>query len=158
MEPAVNFGLNNMANSLKEYLSKRRKDEEKSKRVWAESVQKWHRALADLYDHVETWTAASQTAGLLQCCREPVRMDEEEVGAYETERLVMCFGPTRLTLEPKGMRIIGANGRVDLEGRGKSIKLVLSKNTWHIAEDRPKPLLSPLTESSFTAAIESLLE
>lgn len=108
---------------------------------------------------------------------------EDRIGIYTTQKATIHLGPHTLALEPIGMMIIGAAGRVDLTGPYGKVRFVLldetspprkaqvkivkdgdkarqeqalnkpSKLTWKIATNPPQVTYLPLTEDSFQEAL-----
>lgn len=128
-------------------------DEITSDTVEAKDIEKrvtdWERRVNSLYDTIEGWLPTGWTA-----CR------DNSVFMYEA--LMRKFGirgqeiPTlelhdrgskAVTIEPRGLWIVGANGRVDLKHDGKHYIIVDSaenfqKPKWMVfgAEDRNHPV------------------
>jgi len=79
-------------------------------------VLDWERRLQELYTTLEAWLPAGWSAER----RRDIRMDEplmQKFGVAERqlpELRLICDGALGATVQPRGLWIVGANGRVDL--------------------------------------------
>lgn len=79
--------------------------------------------LEDLYSKVVAW--AQQISPAAEFSRSRIVISEEDF-QYEADILEICLpGLGKFNLIPRGCRILGAEGRVDLEGPGGAEALVL---------------------------------
>ncbi len=52
-------------------------------------------------------------------------INEEYLGSYETKKLILNFNSDTVIFTPVGRNIIGARGRIDMEGKAGKVKFVL---------------------------------
>jgi len=117
--------------------------------AWAARRDEWMRKLDDLYSQVDAWLKPYVDSGKVETSRVARGIDEEPVAAYEVDALRIAIGAREAWLKPVGTFIIGARGRVDLEGRHGVARLVLVPP----AVTRPKRLV---LEDDFTGgSVES---
>jgi hypothetical protein len=96
---------------------------------WDGERKEWLDYLDRLYKKIESLLHKYVSSGQIQLERRPVKLNEEHIGAYAAEELVLKIGPKSVVFEPIGTLILGSKGRVDLIGPvGKAqILLVDSK-------------------------------
>ena len=100
-----------MANVLEEVL-----DEEITKEYVVKRVDDWLKRLNDLYDLVESWLPSGWRAER----QKSARMDERMMQRFQIEArqvpVLELTSPSgeEASLQPRGLWIIGVNGRVDL--------------------------------------------
>jgi hypothetical protein len=92
---------------------------------WSNELAEWKRNLSDLYVQIEGFIAKHIESNLISIMREPVEIFEENIGAYKVDKLILKIGVQTASLTPVGTVLIGAKGRVDLEGRAGKVRLVL---------------------------------
>jgi hypothetical protein len=56
-------------------------------------------------------------------------INEEYLGSYKTNKLIVKFNNDTVTFTPIGRNIIGAKGRIDMEGKAGKVKFVLVKES-----------------------------
>jgi hypothetical protein len=124
-------------------------------------VEGWLRRLAALRQTFEQWIAGSQTDGLRIVDKQPASMHEEpmrrfgvgpaEMPVYEIER----NGVRLMRVQPKGLWVIGANGRVDLVTRTASLILVDASDpestdpNWEVYQSHERRHSIPLNREVF---------
>ena len=54
-----------------------------------------------------------------------MELNEENIGTYTATRLKVVIGDEDITLTPIGTLLIGAKGRVDVEGSARTSRLIL---------------------------------
>ncbi len=109
---------------------------------------------------------------------QPLTINEEYLGAYTSNKLIVRFNNDTVTFTPIGRNIIGAKGRVDMEGKVGKVKFVLvgensqspqimtasiineqkqEKNSWKISTPPPKIKYIELDENSFFDALMEVI-
>ena len=123
-------------------------------------VDDWARRVSDLLEKIEHWLPDGWSASP----GEPTCMDEELMRKFgvsakdmPTLRLAHEAGDTA-ELEPRGLWIIGANGRVDLTRGGERYLLLdmaesFESPTWHVRLARDRKHQEPLSETWLQRAL-----
>jgi hypothetical protein len=148
--------------SLEEFLRKKHEAADQANQVdWPQRLFEWQRSVKELHTEIEAWLTPSINAGHVQLSRQETKLAEEAVGSYPVDRLIISVGADRVTVEPVGMRILGAKGRVDVRGPTSEAMLIRdSAGLWFIANRMARPpRLSkiPLNEESFAALIRQVM-
>lgn len=120
----------------------------------------WEHRLSDLYKLVENWLPDTWRASR----ERSVLMDEEmmrrfDVGPRQLPALDLLSDDGRsASLEPRGLWIVGANGRIDLFSGDRHF-VVVDKSArfdapdWHIADFGKRRETQVLSRSAFLAAL-----
>lgn len=90
---------------------------------WDAKKSKWLKQVDTLYCLIQESFSSFEKEVSLK--RSTIDINEEFVGCYETERLTLELPSAEVTFTPKGLNVIGAQGRVDIEGPAGKVKLVL---------------------------------
>jgi hypothetical protein len=77
--------------------------------------QRWLTKLAELGKSVDGWLSAYRQMGI-KTATKTVSVSEEEIGTYQAPQVEITVGPSVVKLKPIGTFLIGAWGRVDMEG------------------------------------------
>ena len=96
---------------------------------WDKQRDQWLDHLNDLYARVESLLRKYTSSGQIHLEKRPIRLNEENIGSYTAEQMVLKIGRQEVNLVPVGTLLIAFKGRVDVEGpAGKAqIALVDSK-------------------------------
>src|SRR4051794_15229101 len=94
---------------------------------WESLKTQWLDALGTLYRDVETWLGAYVRAGKIKIEKSTCDLFEEEFGHYTVESRIITIGQNRVILKPVGALLLGARGRVDLEGPRETAMLLLQR-------------------------------
>jgi len=92
--------------------------------------------------------------------REPTMVVETDVGEYEAQKLVLtAAGDERVEFVPKGFRVIGASGRVDVQGdRGEGMLVLQPGDRWGVVvSTRPTLRVVPLDEESLLGLLRDVM-
>ena len=92
---------------------------------WDGERKEWLGYLDKLYKKVESLLDKYISSGQIQRERRPVKLNEEHLGSYVADQLVLKIGPKSVVLEPIGTLILGSKGRVDLIGPAGNAQLLL---------------------------------
>jgi len=103
--------------SLEEKL-KKLAEKKDAKAEWEAAKSKWIAVVKDLYEDIESWVQPWKDKGYLSVNRTLKSKSEEPVGDYEIDALEITVGDEAIVLEPFGMNVIGAIGRIDVYLRG----------------------------------------
>lgn len=92
---------------------------------WDAQRKEWLDNLDRLYKKVESLLNKYLSSGQIQGIRQPVNLNEEYIGSYTADQLVLKIGPKSVVLEPIGTLVLGSKGRVDLIGPAGKAQLLL---------------------------------
>lgn len=130
--------------------------------VWR--VQDWIARLGELRHRFETWIAESQNPGLQIAERHSVQMYEDlmrrfkvparEMPVYE----VVQNGARLMRVQPKGLWVVGGNGRVDLITKRESLILVDASESGSAKPDWQlyRPQATPLNKEIFFSLLQQI--
>ncbi|MGO9270800.1 MAG: hypothetical protein ACLQOO_11200 [Terriglobia bacterium] len=137
---------------------------------WAKKRDEWLSHLNELYGQVESFLAKYIKIGEIKCSYRNIALNEENIGSYSAREMVLKIGRQEITLTPIGTIVLGAEGRVDVEGpagrtrfllvdsrvSGPTIRVTKKiKRVWKIATSPPTIQYIELTpESLFQALME----
>ena len=125
---------------------------------WKEKKDKWLRHVAGLYKMIEGWIAPLETDGTVRSQTSSESFEEDYIGQYQTDVLMLFIGNQRVEFHPKGTLIIGADGRVDVRGQRGIRTLVLKGEKWFIVERSPRLKTLPFNEDSFQDVLREVME
>jgi len=107
-------------------------------------VEDWAQRIAGLYGQIDSWLPSgwsSKRTWRMRMLEEPMR--EVDLPAYELPVLeLLADGVPAAVIEPRGLWIIGANGRLDLR-RGTDHHLILDRAANF---EEPDWILVPLSD------------
>jgi hypothetical protein len=153
------MSLEEKAKKLAEVEKQRENIDWNAERDW------WLEALNALHQEIEGWLTPLKQKGFVAIKKTPVRLSEENIGAYAANALVLEFGPQGIVLQPAGTLIMGARGRVDMFRRGfrgEPLMLILTGSKeaakWEIWPTRDPRQRKPMDQPTFEGVLESMLE
>ena len=91
---------------------------------WEQVRGDWLSTLDEFYKTIEGWLEDYVSAGQIKIEYAPLTLNEMNIGQYITKQLILNVGRYELRLSPVGRLIIGAQGRVDLEGPAATIRFI----------------------------------
>ena len=94
-------------------------DWEKRKKWWVGQVE-------SLYTFLLSTLKPAEDAGALKVVRQPIQLREEALGEYPMDQMLLDFGGAKVVLRPIATVIVGAVGRVDVNGPAGSARLILA--------------------------------
>ncbi|HAZ64465.1 MAG TPA: hypothetical protein DCZ72_12775 [Armatimonadetes bacterium] len=103
---------------IKKQTEARRQDWDARQRFWLEAVRQ-------LYADVRSWLQSHVDAQAMECVEVPRTLVETDLGRYEVPALEISGPGFRASLEPVGIKVRDALGRVDLDGLMGSVRLLL---------------------------------
>jgi len=117
---------------------------------WAKKKEEWLSFLSKFYAQVEKFLGKYLSSGQIRLRYRAIKIVEEYIGEYEVKTLMIDIGRNQITLEPIGTNLIGAKGRVDMNGPNGKVKFVLvdrnasspgiSSRVWIHGEEPPLKL------------------
>ncbi|HTV40008.1 MAG TPA: hypothetical protein VMF08_05500 [Candidatus Sulfotelmatobacter sp.] len=93
---------------------------------WEDKKTLWLRALRDFYGLMDSWLSDYVQTGKIKVERAEVDIQEEHIGKYSAEMRVLKIGEEQIVFRPIGTLLVGARGRVDMEGPKGTVKFILT--------------------------------
>lgn len=120
-----------------EFVAKQMPKEKESKNIdWTKQRQEWLAHLSNFYLKIEDFLGDYIAKGQISINPGVKSIIEEDLGEYEVNTVTIQIGTSEIKLEPIGTNVIGAKGRVDMNGVNGTVKFVL------VEEDALEPRLS----------------
>jgi hypothetical protein len=150
-----------MGNQLAEFIRSRKAqsggeiDWQMKKDAWVSSVKGLYRLVKEmLRDSIASKDVIVRTFD--------TEVTEEFIGTYSIPALELIIGGERVVFRPKGVTVIGVEGRVDIRGARDSVTLLKEKadvgNGWSIILQRvPHLKKAQLGQESLTYALERVM-
>jgi hypothetical protein len=88
-------------------------------------LRRWRQDLTTLYKKIEGYLKKYVDGGAAAISYAKVTLNEEFAGTYEVQKMRLSIGPSIVTFTPVGTMLIGARGRVDVQGPHGRGRLVL---------------------------------
>ena len=92
---------------------------------WAAQLQEWKDYLNEFYSKIEGFLKPYIDSNKLILKKNLIRLEEEYIGTYTVHNLEIKLGDKKITLTPIGTLLIGAKGRIDMEGPRGKVRFVL---------------------------------
>lgn len=150
------------ANLLNRAREEQAVDWEKRKVWWISQVDK-------LMWEVRGWLKVLEDEGVLTVQMKKIQIVEQELGSYEVDAMTITIGYKSLVLKPVASVVVGGFGRVDIEGPGGSVMLLLilpahlqtsdpmNEVKWFISSMRDRGGLRDFDEDNFQSVFSTLL-
>ena len=118
-------------------------------------IQEWQAAVNAAMNDAQQWS--EQEGWLVR--REEKTAHEELLGDYVVPMLHIRVSDGELLVNPVGLHVIGADGRVDLEGWPSlnRVKLIRRQGQWQLFTDSNVPLRRPWTKETFAELAKDLV-
>ena len=126
-----------------------------SKKIdWESKKNEWVKLVNELCDEMKIW---AESQGWFVDKHEKT-ITEEHLGTYIVHELFIKNSEGRLTIEPIGRNIIGAEGRVDICSfpTFNRMLLIRSENKWHLKTDSLVAWPVSWSKKAFIEIAESL--
>jgi len=118
---------------------------------WGAKRDAWIAAVNDLYRTIED-DYLKAAKGDVAITRRDKDVREFFIGVYQIQELVLRVGDEEVVFSPQGANIVGALGRIDVEGeRGEATIVWQGDNRWSIVVSRT-PALQLVTLTADTLA------
>jgi len=153
--------------NLFDRLKKEQEDALKQKEVASAEMPAWLARLEGLMADIRRWLEPGTTGGLITIQPKSFPLQEELLGSYQAEGLVLGFGSKRLVeVQPIAAMIMGAKGRVELKPSGcrsrMGVVLLFRGEQWIVWPDdkhaRTKPETLPaLDEKIFLHLLKEMV-
>ncbi len=125
---------------------------------WQDRKKKWLKRIDDLYGQVRNWLESLEKETILSLVDSEITLDEPPVGQYNVKVLTIVIGGQRIRFVPKGTLIVGAQGRVDIQGHKGMRTIILSGDKWSIVQRTPNLRLLDFDQSSFQSILDDVME
>jgi hypothetical protein len=124
-----------------------------------EQRDEWLGAIENLYDQIKAWLREAIAEGLVDYKVGDTSITEGTLGTYDAPVLQLFFGERMVSVRPIGRFVFAAKGRIDmLLGPNKAMMVRDIDGTWKINPvGSTREQLLPLTEDTFSEAVEALL-
>jgi hypothetical protein len=93
---------------------------------WEARKQEWLKSLEKLYDDVNTWLKTYIESDKIRIEQGEVTLEEQHLAKYKAGTRTLYIGAEQVSLQPVGTLLIGARGRVDMEGPKGTVKFILT--------------------------------
>ncbi len=146
---------------LTEFLRKKKKESEAAEisGEWKARKRQWTDAVNVLYARVEKWLKPSLDEKTVFMKKKDILLEEEHIGSYSAQSVLLMIGTDTVELRPVGALIIGCRGRVDIMLRNRSVSFVLTEDDeWKIVGPGPDVRYYPLDEEAFGDVIMQLMQ
>lgn len=96
---------------------------------WEKERNDWLGYLGSLYAQIESFLKKYIDEGSIRIEYKAMELNEENIGLYSVNRMIIHVGRQEIALTPIGTLLIGSKGRVDVEGSyGKAALLLVDKD------------------------------
>jgi len=121
---------------------------------WERVRDEWVAEIERLISEAESWCGELDWGTR----REPMMIEEDELGTYTVPRLLILGTSGRFLLEPVARFVAGAEGRVDLWGMSfyDPRMIVRMPEGWFVLENDAEGPRSPWSAESFLASARAL--
>jgi hypothetical protein len=125
---------------------------------WTAVRDAWIKAVNDLYRTIEDEYLKDAKADV-EITRRDREVMERFIGAYKIQELVLRVGDEEVVFSPQGASVVGAEGRIDIEGeRGVATIILVGGTDWRIVMSRTPVLrLMELTADSLAEILKGIM-
>lgn len=141
--------------------SKVRHDEQEAlltSKEWEGRKEKWLGHIDELYEEVKGWLESLEKETILSFIDSEITLDEPPLGQYNVKVLTIVIGGQRISFVPKGTLIVGAQGRIDIQGHKGMRTIILSGDKWSIVQRTPNLSLLNFDQPSFQNILDDVME
>jgi hypothetical protein len=126
---------------------------------WDQRRAKYVAAVDALYQQIETVLAEPIAQQTVKLGRRQKNLTENYIGTYAVDDLLLLIGDEQVRFSPRGRNIVGASGRVDVQGeRGEEILIVQSDGRWGFVQSRQPTLkVVEFNESSLAEVLQLVM-
>ncbi len=107
-----------------EFVQRQQLESGEAEADWKAERDSWLNYLEGLYRQIQSFLSA-YTSDKVKVSYLDIILNEENLGSYTARRMLIKIGRQEITMTPVGTLIIGAKGRVDVEGPAGRFRLVL---------------------------------
>ena len=134
-----------MADQLVDFFRSRREHSAEPTIDWQAKKSAWVRSVEDLYGIIEEMLRPALAAKDVVIRKFETEVTEDFIGTYFIPVLELRAGAERVEFMPKGLTVVGAEGRVDIRGERDSVTLLqdlASVGGWAVVLQRVPRLLT----------------
>jgi hypothetical protein len=92
---------------------------------YKKELDEWKRYLKLLYDKITDWMQDYISKGIVRLNFKDKKIYEEFAGEYDIQALDLSLSGKTISFDPIGTLLVGAKGRVDVNGKNGKVTLVL---------------------------------
>jgi hypothetical protein len=125
---------------------------------WAAKRDQWIVAINALFDLIENdYLHGAQSD--VEVSRSNEVIAENQVGEYEVPQLTLRVGNETVAFVPKGINVVGAQGRIDVVGdRGNVTMIWQGGDRWDFVASRvPRLQLVPVSPDSLAGVLHTIM-
>lgn len=151
-----------MGDQLTEFLRSRKEQAGRPEINWQAKKDDWVRAVVGLYELVRKMLRKSIESKDVSVRTFEIEVTEDYIGTYTIPALELIVGGERVEFRPKGVLVLGAEGRVDIRGAGDTVTLINrtenGSSEWTVVLQRvPHLRTAPLDRDSLKYALERVM-
>ena len=113
-----------MGDRLTEFLRSRKEQAAKPEINWQARKDNWVRSVEGLYALVRKMLRKSIESKDVSVRTFDLEVTEDYIGTYTIPALELNVGAERVEFRPKGIMVLGAEGRVDIRGAGDTVTMI----------------------------------
>lgn len=125
---------------------------------WQDRKKKWLQHIDDLYGQIKGWLESLEKETILSFIDSEITLDEPPLGPYNVKILTIVIGGQRISFVPKGTLIVGAQGRVDIQGHKGMRTIILIGDKWSLVRRTPSLKLLDFDQTSFQSILDDVME
>ena len=107
---------------FEEYLKTQQNTQDKTI-DWELKKEEWIKEVETFLEQIKCYFENYKESVVIN--EQSLTINEEYLGSYTSKKLIVRFNNDTVTFTPIGRNIIGAKGRVDMEGKAGKVKFVL---------------------------------
>ena len=113
-----------MPTTLEKLLEEKRREASDRSLSLGSRKDDWIRRTEELFTQIETWLSPLKANSHLDWSYELTRLGEEPIGVYQVKSMrIVFFNGRTITIIPRGLFVVGANGRVDIDLGYKTVMI-----------------------------------
>jgi hypothetical protein len=143
---------------LQKFFQEKKQKAKPSDIDWGARRDAWIKAVNDLYRMIEDEYLKDAKADV-EITRRDTDAREFLVGIYQIPELVLHVADEEVVFSPKGVNVVGARGRIDVEGERGGVAIIWQgEDRWDVVVSRtPRLRLIPLTADSLAEILQGIM-
>ena len=109
---------------FKSFLEKHGLNKREEAVDWTQRKEEWVSYINQFYQIIQKWLKPYIDENIVELNFKPITLHEENIGSYETNRILMKIANQEVVFTPIGTLLIGSKGIIDMEGRAGKIVFV----------------------------------